>query len=96
MLKGHEPLDGGGLLNLGDEQARGYIQRYLSAAVDEYGLDVLRMDVRRRPRKPQTRVLILIDGALEKGFLSVVLPGALSLCVRGLCSTILTRARSGR
>ena len=33
---------GQGLLNLGDPQARSYIQQYLSTAVEQYGLDVLR------------------------------------------------------
>ena len=40
---------GQGLLNLGDPQARSYIQQYLSIAVEEYGLDVLRMDYNLDP-----------------------------------------------
>ena len=34
----------GGLLNLGDPDANGYIHGYLDAVVTEYGLDVLRID----------------------------------------------------
>lgn len=40
----HGPQTGQGLINLGNEQARQYIKQYLSYAVAEYGLDVLRMD----------------------------------------------------
>ena len=48
-----------GLLNLGDPAARGYIQQFLSLAVEEYGLDVLRIDYNldpvRLPRQAQDR-----------------------------------------
>jgi len=36
--------DGSGLFNLGDEDARAYMTRYLKAAIEEYGLDWLRID----------------------------------------------------
>jgi hypothetical protein len=43
------PQAGNGLLNLGDPEARSYIQQYLSSAVEQYGLDVLRMDYNLEP-----------------------------------------------
>ena len=41
----------GGLLNLGKPDAREYIREYLASAVDQYGLDVLRIDFNTNPKQ---------------------------------------------